>query len=396
MNPYDNVTFLVGDRNVEILPFPPYDDLLCDFLNDLSRELRSFKEISDYPDVMAFAFWCRKSNISKFKKEFNDGTFRLGLGVVFHIAPSNVPVNFAFSFAFGLLSGNANIVRVPSKIFPQISIICSAIDRLFTADKYRKIKAMTAFVRYEQNDEVTGTFSANCNARLIWGGDLSIRNIRKLPIPERCVDIAFADRYSICIIDAPSVIKLDEIELVRLSEDFYNDTYLMDQNACSSPHLIIWHGAEKEVAKEIFWNAVYNKVSKKYQLEVVSAVEKYTLLCKNAIDLNNIKNFKKHRNYLYRIEINDLINDIDRYRGKFGHFFEYDTDEINEIARIVNNKFQTLTYFGINKLVLKDLVLENSLLGIDRIVPIGQAMDIGVIWDGYDVVRSLSRVLEMK
>jgi hypothetical protein len=129
---------------------------------------------------------------------------------------------------------------------------------------------------------------------------------------------------------------------------------------------------------------------------VVSAVEKYTLLCKNAIDLNNIKNFKKHRNYLYRIEINDLINDIDRYRGKFGHFFEYDTDEINEIARIVNNKFQTLTYFGINKLVLKDLVLENSLLGIDRIVPIGQAMDIGVIWDGYDVVRSLSRVLEMK
>ena len=123
MNPYDNVTFLVGDRNVEILPFPPYDDLLCDFLNDLSRELRSFKEISDYPDVMAFAFWCRKSNISKLKKEFNDGTSRLGLGVVFHIAPSNVPVNFAFSFVFGLLSGNANIVRVPTKIFPQISII---------------------------------------------------------------------------------------------------------------------------------------------------------------------------------------------------------------------------------------------------------------------------------
>ena len=396
MNPYDKVTFLVGEKNVEILPFTPYDDLLCDFLNDLSRELRSFKAISDYPDIMAFAFWCRKSNIYKFKKEFKDGTFRIGMGVVFHIAPSNVPVNFAFSFVFGLLSGNANIVRVPSKIFPQISIICSAIDRLFAAEKYKKIKVMTAFVRYEQNDEVTNTFSANCDARLIWGGDLTIRNIRKTPISERCVDIAFADRFSICIIDAQSVIKLDEIELLRLSEDFYNDTYLMDQNACSSPHLIIWHGAEKEIAKEIFWNAVYNKVRKKYQLEVVNAVEKYTLLCKNAIDLNNIKYCKKYGNYLYRIEINNLIDNIDKYRGKFGHFFEYDTDEINEITRIVNKKYQTLTYFGINRLVLKDLVLENSLLGIDRIVPIGQAMDIGVIWDGYDIVRSLSRVLEVK
>ena len=187
------------------------------------------------------------------------------------------------------------------------------------------------------------------------------------------------------MIDASSVIKLNEAELGRLSERVYNDTYLMDQNACSSPHLIIWQGAEKEFAKEIFWNAVYHKVSMKYQLEAGSAVEKYTLLCKNAIDLNNIKSFKKYRNYLYRIEINDLIYDIDKYRGKFGHFFEY-----------VNNKYQTMTYFGINKLVLKDLGLENSLLGIDRIVPIGQAMDMGVIWDGYDVVRSLSRVLEVK
>ena len=100
MNRYENVTFLVGDGNLEILPFSPYDELLCDFLNDLSGELRSIKEISDYPDIMAFAFWCRKSNISKLKKEFSDGKLRLGLGAVFHIAPSNVPVNFAFSFVF--------------------------------------------------------------------------------------------------------------------------------------------------------------------------------------------------------------------------------------------------------------------------------------------------------
>jgi len=396
MSQLDDVEYLVGGKDIQVYPFAPYEDLLCDFLNNLSVNLRSYQNISDFPDVMTFAFWCRKSNIKKIKKEYISEEFRLGLGTVFHITPSNVPVNFAFSFVFGLLSGNANIVRVPSKSFPQVGIICSAIEQVLTDNKYRKIKAMTTFVRYGQNDEITSLFSRNCNARLIWGGDLTIRNIRKLPIPERCVDIAFADRYSICIMDAPSIIKLDETELTRLSEKFYNDTYYMDQNACSSPHLIIWQGAEKEVAKEIFWNVVYHKVKNDYQIEAVSAVEKYTLLCKNAIDLNNIKSFKKYKNYLYRIEIDDLINDIDKYRGKFGHFFEYDSDDINEIAHIINNKYQTLTYFGIDKTELKNFVLENSLLGIDRIVPIGQAMDMGVIWDGYDVVKALSRIIDVK
>ena len=29
--------------------------------------------------------------------------------------------------------------------------------------------------------------------------------------------------------------------------------------------------------------------------------------------------------------------------------------------------------------------------GIDRIVPVGKAMDIGVYWDGYDIIGTLSR-----
>ena len=396
MSQFNNVTYLAGDRIVKTRPFTPYDKLLCAFLDDLSAQLRSCVEPSAYPDVMAFAFWCRRANIDRLKTGFNNGETRLGLGVVFHITPSNVPVNFAFSFVFGLLSGNANIVRVPSKPFPQIGIICAAIDQLFAAKKYKEIKAMTAFVRYEQNDEITGMFSANCNARMIWGGDVAIKNIRKLAMPERCVDIAFSDRYSLCVIDALSVIKLDEAELLRLSERFYNDTYLMDQNACSSPHLIVWQGKEKEEAKERFWTAVYHTVGEKYKLAAVSAVEKYTLLCQNAIELNHISSFKKHGNYVYRIELDEVLDNTDSIRGKFGYFYEYDTDDINSIAHIINTKYQTLTYFGVDKSELLGFVVKNRLTGIDRIVPIGKALDMDVVWDGYDIVRSLSRIIEVK
>ena len=396
MNENDNVTYLAGNRIVATRPVVPYDKLLCEFLNDLSTELRSWDKSSAYPDIMTFAFWCRKANITKLKKDFNNGETRLGLGVVFHITPSNVPVNFAFSFVFGLLSGNANIVRVPSKPFPQIDIICAAIDRLFAADKYKEIKTMTAFVRYEQNDENTSMYSINCDARIIWGGDEAIRNIRKSAVPERCVDIAFSDRFSLCIIDAPSVIKLDETELIRLSERFYNDTYLMDQNACSSPHLIVWQGVEKEVAKERFWTAVYHTADEKYQLAPVNVVDKYTMLCQNAIEFNNTSSIKKHGNYVYRIALDKVPDNIDTLRGKFGYFYEYDTDDINSIAHIINNKYQTLTYFGVDKSELLGFVVKNRLLGIDRIVPIGKALDMDIIWDGYDIIRSLSRIIEVK
>src|SRR5208283_1197248 len=118
--------------------------------HELSLALCVTNEAKDYPDIMMFARWCHKDNIIKFKEDFADWKIRLGRGVAFHIAPSNAPVNFAISFAFGLLAGNANIVRVPSAPFIQVDVICSAIRKLFENNRYDEIKEMTAFVKYEQ------------------------------------------------------------------------------------------------------------------------------------------------------------------------------------------------------------------------------------------------------
>ena len=112
----NNVNYLVGGKSISTQPLVPFDEMVCGFLNDLSTDLRSNKKANGFPDIITFSFWCRKANISKQKKDFFDGKVRLGLGIVFHITPSNVPINFAYSFVFGLLSGNANIVRLPSKI----------------------------------------------------------------------------------------------------------------------------------------------------------------------------------------------------------------------------------------------------------------------------------------
>ena len=47
-----------------------------------------------------------------------------------------------------------------------------------------------------------------------------------------------------------------------------------------------------------------------------------------------------------------------------------------------------------NKKKYKDL--KNNLFGIDRVVPIGKALDMNLIWDGYDVINSLSRIITLE
>jgi len=91
-----------------------------------------------------------------------------------------------------------------------------------------------------------------------------------------------------------------------------------------------------------------------------------------------------------------LDKNIHELRGKWGFFYEYNINDLNKMKNYINNKYQTLTYFGLNKDILKNFIIKNQLEGIDRVVPIGQALDISFFWDGYDLNRILSRVVDIK
>ena len=40
-------------------------------------------------------------------------------------------------------------------------------------------------------------------------------------------------------------------------------------------------------------------------------------------------------------------------------------------------------------------LIATNVRGVDRIVPIGKAMDIDVIWDGFDLVRVIARIMKV-
>ena len=391
----DKIDVLVGNlSNLEkTRPTKPFSEEAIRFLEELSREILIDKEAKLFSDVISFGFWCRKSNLLKLSEEYQNINNRIGLGIVFHITPTNVPVNFAFSYVFSILAGNSNIVRVPSKNFKQIDIICRIINSIFFQKKHKNIFEKTLFIRYPQDDEITAYLSSKCNARIIWGGDFTVNSIRKIPLPSRSIDIGFSDRYSFSIINPMSIDGLSELNLNRLAENFYNDTYLMDQNACSSPHLIVWKSPKNintEKHKERFWNAIRKLAEKKYDLQPVNAIDKFTLICKDGL-LNNFTSTNFKSNYLYQVKIDKVPDRVTNLNGKFGYSYELDIADIKEITKLVETKIQTITYFGIPKNEILDFIIEEGLIGVDRIVPIGTALDIGIYWDGYDLIRTLSR-----
>jgi hypothetical protein len=373
----------------------PFSENVLHFLSDLSTAVLKDKELKQYTDVVAFAFFIRKSNLLKVKQEIiSDTHIRLGKGLVFHIAPSNVPINFAYSLVAALLGGNSNIVKVSSKEFPQVCLLCSAISKLLSEEKHKSLFDYLAVIQYDNEREINDYFSSICNARMIWGGDQTISELRKSAIPPRCVDITFANRYSLCLINAKSYLDLDDKKKCAIG--FYNDTYGFDQNACFSPRMVYWVGDKQEVgqAREIFWEQLYKYANEKFQLDDISVSDKYLSACRTALTNKNVSVVKTKDNLIVRCEVEEPTSDIFDSSSSGGFFIEYIYQDINGLSSILSTKIQTLSYIGYDSKELADYIAEHGLYGVDRIKEVGKSHEFSFIWDGINMITALTRIVD--
>ena len=391
----DRVSFLTGSAELAArLPAVParvpFDEAITDYLNEVSRLLMGNRAARAYSDVVTFGFWVRKASLLKLKERFPnpEGALCLGKGVAFHIAPSNVPVNFAYSLVAGLLNGNANVVRVPSKDFPQVQIIIDALNAAL--EKHEAMRPYVLCVRYGRDREVNDWFSAIADVRVIWGGDQTIAELRKSPLPPRASEVTFADRYSLAVIDSDAYLAIED--KARVAEDFYNDTFFSDQNACTSPRVIVWTGGSVEEAKRAFWAEEHRLASGKYAFQAIQGVNKLTQAYLVAVAEPGVKVEAHSDNLIVRVSVPGISESLMDFRDNSGYFYEYTCGDIMELAPLCNDKrCQTIAYIG-SSAPLRPLI-ESGVKGIDRVVPMGKTMDFDLIWDGYNLPAMLSRIV---
>lgn len=383
---FEQMEFLVGSREVlEAMPrtpaLPAFSERAVNFLAQLSRVL--LRDRRSGVDVKAYAYWIRRASLESAARS-GSWENRLGRGVALHIAPSNVPVNFAVSMTSSLLAGNCTAIRVSSRPFPQVDLICRAIGGLL---EETGMGPYLCVFRHEHSGEITQALSALCDLRVIWGGDGTIRTIREAALPPRAVEMAFADRYSIAVIHADAYLETDPEETARR---FYTDTYYTDQNACSSPRLVVWLGDAVEEARSRFWGALEALARREYGMKPIQAVDKYSAVCMLGMSRPGVR-LVPGGTLVTRAEVDRLTEDVLDYKCGGGCFFEYRARELNETVPVLGKRCQTVAVLGVEREEVRELVFSSGVRGVDRIVPLGGTMELSFTWDGYQMIESMSR-----
>ncbi len=387
------IEYIVGSEEIlnSIASVPAmkmFSEQAVGFLAALSRELLNDKAAKGFVDVVSYAYWIRMASLKSTEQNHPDRNNRIGRGVALHIAPSNVPVNFAVSMTSSLLAGNCTVIRVSNKRFEQVDIICKAINKLLDSE-FSFMKPYICIVRYAHNDELTAQLSSMCDVRIVWGGNRTIEEIRKAPLPPRAIEMTFADRHSIAIINSDEYMNANASDIAK---GFYTDTYYSDQNACSSPRLVVWTGSRVPKAKERFWAALEELVHKDYDMKPIQAVNKFTSLCMLGMTGEEVKLIKSD-NYVMRAEVSRLTAKLMNYKDSSGYFFEYTAQELDEIVPVLTKQCQTVAVLGVSKQSILDLVIKHGVRGVDRIVPLGQTMGLEFIWDGYKMIEAMTRFI---
>lgn len=371
----------------------PFSKDIVEFINDFSKVLFKSPEVKEFSDLISLAFWMRKQQVKKLQTLFetqNEGKVKIARGIVFHIAPSNVDTIFIYSLFLSMMLGNRNIVRISSKDSARQTILITILNQLFEG-KYSHLKDILRIINYPHDKNTTDYFSAHADARIIWGGDNTINEVSKSLSKPTCVDLKFSNKYSYALIDAASLRGLENDPKATLFTNFVNDAYWFGQQACSSPKTVIWLNAADNMPQiENFWQMVETKAQAfNHGVEAADYINKYIAQQRAAI-VSDISITKNNLNILNRVKIQNNSSELKMLNCGSGLFYEIHLDSLSNLPQLFERNDQTLSYYGLDVNDIKQ-VLSRSPRGIDRVVPIGTALNFSYIWDGYDFFEQLTR-----
>jgi hypothetical protein len=383
-------------------PLPPFCPLVIEALDALSKAVLLNPAMNRMPEMAAAAHWMRKSHVLALRKEFEsqrgDRLF-LPRGVALHFAPSNVDSIFVYSWFISMLLGNRNIIRLSRHRGKQVDLLLEVINSILGKEQFRPILDRSFVLSYEYDDVLTRELSEICQVRVLWGGDESVRRLRSIPMNPLGTEVAFANRFSLAMLNADVVSKASSGSIAKLATGFFNDAYWFDQMACSSPRLLVWIGKNDicASAQKIFWDALSAEVERRnvHYAEVIGLnklVAAYKTAATGGIDLIS----PNVTGPVSRVHVSK--NAKAQFRNVDcggGLFFETELDQLNDLTRLVTERDQTLSYFGFERQELKQLAAILPSRAVDRIVPIGTALDFSMVWDGSSFVNVFTREIDL-
>ncbi len=382
------------ERVMRRAPAAPFSEAAVAFVGELGRRLRGDRRARAFPELVALGFWARGSGVRAMAEQFRaayPGTARRPRGLAFHVAPANVDTIFVYSMLLSVLAGNANIVRVSSRGGDQSSLLMTMLgEALAVADP--AVAERVAVVRYEHDRAITDALSRACDLRVAWGGDATVGLIRESPLKPTGIELVFPNKYSFAVMDARAW--LAEADQAGVARRFVNDALWFGQAACSSPRLLAWLGdaAEAEAASATFWPLLDRAAADAgFEGEDAAAVAK--LIAEQELAIAGGATILPTPSNRARVVRRAGLAGFGEPTGAGDGFFaEYRLDGLDALAPLARPDWQTIGSYGVDAGRWAAFLDRHQPPGIDRIVPLGQALDFNRIWDGVDLIAAMTRI----
>jgi hypothetical protein len=382
----------------------PFDESSIEFIDQLSQTLLANCQ-TRFPDLYALGFWFRKSHMKLMRERCLRGTAGLSLqpkGLVFQVAPGNVDSLFLYSGLLAFLMGNRVAIRVSSRQTEQFRYLVDCLNQLLSQQTNAVASRWLIFACDYQCNWLA-LLSARCDLRVLWGGDESINAMRQHSLNPAAKDISFAQRYSLLLVNAESVLATDRLE--QLLSQFQTDVFSFSQQACSSPKCLVWQGDAETVAraKTIFWQAWNNTLGSPRSRERVKPLPEELMLKIERVQQMAVQapiRIQVMSGCLSRADIDPtyLNQALLALHPGYGLLLETRINALSELTECLQFRYQTLSYFGYERTdILSDAAINAGLLQkVDRVVPLGKANEFDELWDGYDLLHEFCRVVRIQ
>ncbi len=379
---------------------PPFADEAVSLLAGLSRRLLADAEARRHPALQALGYWLRPAALARLRADFARrapaGHVAAARGLALHFPPANVPTMPVYSWVPALLAGNANILRLSRRQPPAAACLLRLLEAALAAPEAAAVARMTAFVAYDPAEEdITARLSAGADLRLVWGGDDTVLRVRAVPMPPHGLDLAFPDRFSLAVLDAGAVAAATGDERQRLAEALHRDLFTFDQMACSSPRLLVWVGAADAAAAAgaDLLARVGALAAEAPPPDAGAALDRLTALHRLALD---IEATALDRFGPLMVLAAPAATAGAARRTAFGGGLLVATrlDSLDALPSLVTRRDQTLVHFGLDPAALR--ALAPRLPGVERVVPVGRALDFDAVWDGIDLLSACVRFVRIE
>lgn len=385
------------DKLLAARPLSPFSESVIAFIEALGRSLRSDPGSRRFPELVALGFWARRASIERLRERFDaayPGAVRLPRGLAFHVAPSNVDTIFVYSLLLSMLAGNTNLVRVSSRSGDQSSHLMALIGQALSQAE-EVVRQSVAIVRTPHDKVVIDWLSKISAVRIIWGGDETVNRIRQSPLNPGGTELVFPNRASLAVFDAAQwVVEEDKAAVARR---FVNDSLWFGQMACSSPRDLVWRGtaADTELASASFWTEVEAQASAA-GLEWVDASAVAKLLAAQDLAAGaHVTQLPLASNRITVVRPRGLEGLGAPAPTGGGFFRQHRVEALADLAPLVQRNWQTVVSHGIAAADWSDFLHTFCPPGIDRIVKPGEALDFDSIWDGVDLLASMTRIVAL-